>query len=254
MLILLIVFIIRFGAGLDYVFLHETQDNDFSENFDCIYHVTPVETIPYCQRPDLKTSRPASVHYFCENYGMTWYYADLIEQDIKPSQVLRWSSSVEAADDYSQIYYNRSQRCDDCFVCQCTQTGSFGRFCQYRLTHDVKSFEQALNAQFDQKRMNLWGVEDYGSIICYTTLECNYGLLCLDWRDICDGRQQCMHGLDEENCDLLEFNECEEDEYRCENGMCIAEEYWLDGISNPYDVTGSNDISKFTLTRGQAKR
>ena len=38
-----------------------------------------------------------------------------------------------------------------------------------------------------------------------------------------------MNGTDENNCDLLEFNECEENEYRCVNGMCIAEEYWLDG-------------------------
>jgi hypothetical protein len=38
-----------------------------------------------------------------------------------------------------------------------------------------------------------------------------------------------MDGTDEENCDLLEFNECEDNEYRCINGMCIDEEYWLDG-------------------------
>ncbi|CAF5222655.1 unnamed protein product, partial [Rotaria magnacalcarata] len=63
----------------------------------------------------------------------------------------------------------------------------------------------------------------------YTTLECNFGLLCLDWRDICDGAQQCMSGLDENKCDKLEFNECENDEYRCMNGMCIPEEYFLDG-------------------------
>ncbi|CAF3776458.1 unnamed protein product [Rotaria socialis] len=41
--------------------------------------------------------------------------------------------------------------------------------------------------------------------------------------------QQCMSGLDENNCDKLEFNECENDEYRCMNGMCIPEEYFLDG-------------------------
>lgn len=57
-----------------------------------------------------------------------------------------------------------------------------------------------------------------------------------------------MHGLDEENCDMLEFNECEEDEYRCENGMCIAEEYWLDGIFNPFNVTEGSTFCKFTLT------
>ena len=36
-----------------------------------------------------------------------------------------------------------------------------------------------------------------------------------------------MDGIDEENCDLLEFNE-----YRCNVGMCMPEEYWLDGKGN----------------------
>ena len=45
-------------------------------------------------------------------------------------------------------------------------------------------------------------------------------------------QQNCMNGIDEENCDLLEFNECENNEYRCDDGMCIAEEYWLDGKSS----------------------
>jgi hypothetical protein len=35
--------------------------------------------------------------------------------------------------------------------------------------------------------------------------------------------------MDEENWDKLEFNECEDDEFRCTNGMCISEEFWLDG-------------------------
>ncbi len=43
-----------------------------------------------------------------------------------------------------------------------------------------------------------------------------------------------MDGIDEENCDKLEFNECENYEYRCVNGMCIPGEYWLDGELDKY--------------------
>ena len=69
-----------------------------------------------------------------------------------------------------------------------------------------------------------------GDIVCYQTLECHSGMLCLDWRDICDGIQQCLEGKDEDNCDLLEMNRCdEEEEYRCTNGMCITQEFFLDG-------------------------
>jgi hypothetical protein len=46
-----------------------------------------------------------------------------------------------------------------------------------------------------------------------------------------------MDGLDEDYCDKLEFNECEYDEYRCLNGMCIPEEYWLDGDWDCMDWT-----------------
>ncbi len=46
-----------------------------------------------------------------------------------------------------------------------------------------------------------------------------------------------MDGLDEDYCDKLEFNECEDYEYRCANGMCIAEEYWLDGDRDCMDWT-----------------
>ena len=44
-----------------------------------------------------------------------------------------------------------------------------------------------------------------------------------------DGTQRCSSGIDEENWDKLEFNECEDNEFRCTNGMCIPEEFWLDG-------------------------
>ncbi len=41
------------------------------------------------------------------------------------------------------------------------------------------------------------------------------------------GKQKCMDGFDEDFCKRLEFNECEDDEYRCVNGICIPDEYWL---------------------------
>jgi hypothetical protein len=36
---------------------------------------------------------------------------------------------------------------------------------------------------------------------------------------------------------MLEMNECEDDEYRCANGMCIPEEYWIDGTFDCMDWT-----------------
>ncbi len=55
------------------------------------------------------------------------------------------------------------------------------------------------------------------------------------------GKQQCIDGLDEESCEKLEFNECEDDEYRCANGMCIPDDYWLDGDYDCMDLTDEKD-------------
>ncbi|CAF1392376.1 unnamed protein product [Rotaria sordida] len=85
-------------------------------------------------------------------------------------------------------------------------------------------------------------VQEYGDIVCYKGVECNSGQLCLDWREICDGIQHCMFGYDENNCDILELNRCDDDEYRCMNGMCIPDEYFLDG---EYDCLDWSDEMQF---------
>jgi hypothetical protein len=230
--ILLMVFVVRICICLDYILLYETEYSSASEVSDCMYYTEHGQTIPYCRHSGGIWTTGWD-YTSCQNDGTMWYFDELIDANITPSEVLKWSSSVESADNYAAIYYDRSKRCNDCFVCECTKSGSFGSFCQYQLNQYAESFKQAIDAQYEQ-RSDPYGIQEHGSIICYTTLECNYSLLCLDWRDICDGQQQCMFGLDEENCDKLEFNECDQDEYRCDNGMCIAEEYWLDGAFNPY--------------------
>ena len=61
----------------------------------------------------------------------------------------------------------------------------------------------------------------------------------MEWRQICDGIIQCSDASDEFNCDLLELNECDEDEeYRCRNGMCIPKEFAFDGT---HDCLNSSD-------------
>jgi hypothetical protein len=52
-----------------------------------------------------------------------------------------------------------------------------------------------------------------------------------------------MDGVDEDYCDKLEFNECEDDEYRCVNGMCIPAQYWLDGEYDCMDWSDEMGIS-----------
>ncbi len=204
--------------------IYNTENSVATEAYDCLYYTQDEQTLPFCRRP----GEPYLLDYHltkCFNGGEKWFYAELLANEISPWTVLSWSSSVENADDYANVFYNRST---NKFLCNCTQQGTFGKYCEYQMPFDKSSFSNALQLPLSPE-VYLMGHQEWGAIWCYTTLNCFYGMLCLDWRDICDHYQNCMDGIDEENCDKLEFNECEDNEYRCTNGMCIPEEYWLDG-------------------------
>lgn len=221
-----VIFVVAIiGIGEPAVLLYNTENANSVGEFDCIYY-TQTSTVKYCVRwgRSLTVSRNITT---CLN-GKRRNFSELLLNEISPWDILSWSSSVEKVDDYARVFYNRSKNFEEePFLCHCFE-GFLGKNCEYQLLFNTASFSTALQTVF-RAHQNGMAHQMHGSILCYETLQCDYGLLCLDWRNICDRQQNCMDGLDEENCDLLEFNECEDDEYRCEDGMCIAEEYWLDG-------------------------
>jgi hypothetical protein len=214
------------------ILLYNTKNEKEFEKFDCVYYVPRYgEEVSYCRRPSKNQSLNRHMKE-CYNQGEQKLFRDLLKEEIDPSIILKWSSSVEMVDLYASVFYNRSliDDNDERFVCNCTIAGTFGEYCEYKLTHGKIDFSEAVKAQFEEKKTDeSWNTQHYGKILCYETLSCNSGPLCLDWREICDRVQRCSNGIDEENCDKLEFNECEDNEFRCTNGMCIAEEFWLDG-------------------------
>lgn len=228
MVILPLILIATYGR----ILLFNTENNQTMGRFDCLYSLQDEGTeIPYCQRLN-ETEELVRSKSECVNQGVKLFFDDLLKRGVDPGKVLSWSSSVELADRYAGFFLNRSSiEVDaDHFICNCTTSGTFGKSCEYQLTHEAESFSESIDAQFGQKENDdPWNSQRYGSILCYETLLCNTGDLCLDWREICDGIQRCSSGIDEENCENLEFNECAADEFRCTNGMCIAEEFWLDG-------------------------
>ncbi|UJR12875.1 hypothetical protein I4U23_017049 [Adineta vaga] len=201
-----------------------------------MYHSHDVgQEIAYCRRPN--GSQLLSRHKNeCDHQGTKLSFDSLLKQEVHPRFVLEYSSSIEMADLYAAVFYNRSLSVNDNdqFVCNCTTSGTFGKYCEYQLTYNAKSFTDAIKSQFEQKKLDKeqddsWNSQRHGKIVCYETLSYPSSPLCLDWREICDGKQRCSNGIDEENCDKLEFNECEDDEFRRNNGMCISEEFWADG-------------------------
>ncbi|CAF1101303.1 unnamed protein product [Adineta ricciae] len=166
------------------------------------------------------------------NNGLLVSFAVLKQYNITIRQLLQWKSGVSAIDRYRAYLENHQLGTDEQqedFICNCTTMGTFGVLCEYQFSKST--FEDTIKSQYAQKLRYPLGSQLFGSTTCYkTSFPCDYGKMCLDWRNICDGSQHCVDGTDEHYCEHLLFNECDpETEYRCRNGMCIDEEYFLDG-------------------------
>ncbi|CAF4025453.1 unnamed protein product [Rotaria sp. Silwood2] len=220
------------------VLLYHTENGNPIQQYDCLFYKSDGATVKYCIH--LNESIELTRNFTsCYNDGRSYTFSQLVELNITPIEILKWRSSMENVDLYSAflngaIISNR-------VICNCTLAFTFGKYCEYSFVI-TDSFEKEIQAQFGTK--SIMYTQLYGDITCYTTLKCNYGLLCLDGRQICDKTQQCIDGLDEENCDKLEFNECDnyDEEYRCSNGMCIPSEYFLDGEYDCMDHTDESII------------
>ncbi|CAF1405680.1 unnamed protein product [Adineta ricciae] len=195
-----------------------------------MYH----QDLLYCRRPTepIVLKRDNDTQY-CYNDGKIHTFSSLVNNSINASFIRHnWNSGIEKIEDYMNYVTDEINN----YICECTNSQSFGRHCEYILPFGA-TFEETLQWELEERRKNKNDMQIYGDILCYKTILCDSGLMCLDWRDICDGFQQCMFGYDEENCDKLEFNECENDEYRCVNGMCIPDQYFLDGDYDCMDTT-----------------
>ena len=222
----MILFLIKLIVVENRIYVFETRDALAVEFYDCVL----VQSLFYCRRPlqPIELSRDDDNTSCKSNGGQLRRFSELQLNNISVSTVLhRWRSSIERAEQYSRFV--RDDRGQDGYVYQCVNAASFGKNCEYRLPMG-NTFDQALEWQLEMRKDNPEKVQQYGDVVCYERVGCDSGVLCLDWREICDGIQQCMFGVDEDHCDLLEMNICDdEDEYRCMNGMCIPDAFFLDG-------------------------
>jgi hypothetical protein len=212
----------------NHIYIYHTDDSPSTEYYDCLY----VKSFYYCIRPKLpiELRRNDQIETFCiENGGQLYNFSELHKKNISANEIVhKWQSTIERAEEYARYKKNPNES-NDKFICQCQNKESFGKFCEYRLPVMNISLQDLLDWQISTRKGNEWDVQMFGTLVCYEGLSCNSGLLCLDWREVCDGIQNCVGGVDEDHCDLLEMNQCDVNEYRCMNGMCIPEVYFLDG-------------------------
>ena len=179
---------------------------------------------------------------FLHLHGQYFTFNELSQMNVTTNQLITWSASIDLAEQYQ--YYldhkDNSSLSTKIFF-NCTQSW-FGPRCQFSFnSHEIYWFHDYVTKVL-RKRYKYEFPYTITTLTCYTHLKCDRGRsnICLDWREICDGRIDCINGgIDEEYCFELERNECNEDEYRCYNGQCIPKEFLED---NTYECLDKSDI------------
>ncbi|CAF2974159.1 unnamed protein product, partial [Rotaria sp. Silwood2] len=248
-----------------------SNEIDASHIADCLYYFVPHdniesksqdsqlhhrELIPYCIPVDdeLATYIPK----FTQGRPIT--FDDLRRKNVTSELLYSWSTSVDLVEDY-EIYLKNGTIIKDSSATtfyNCSPSW-FGQRCQYTFNEYLSfvqpTFTYVVTQVFDIKlksyTINTDNTPHKHTIYsCYTHIKCrnNIPSICIDWREICDGKVDCLDdGQDEMFCAELEMNECSEDEYRCHNGaQCIPKEMFNDDRFNPECLDGS-DEPKFSL-------
>jgi hypothetical protein len=183
-----------------YVLFYHTENSSSVQYYDCIYYTRSmiqdnIQNVKYCRQLNRSQLLPHDFNQSCQNGGRLWPFEELSRLNVSTSEVLQWSSSMEQTDRYAKYLSNSSLDVEDRYICNCTNLASFGKFCEYKFYNGSTSFADAVKKQFqplEYSNMNndsvTIGSQLHNNRPCYTTWTCNSGLMCLDWRHICDGK------------------------------------------------------------------
>lgn len=231
-----------------------------SLEYDCLYYRVRNEktiyqelsnvidnTIPYCFRPVNQTK--AIFSNINNSHGQNFTFDELRLSNITTQQLLSWSASIDLVEQYqfylNEINHSLSKLTNELFY-NCTKPW-FGLRCEYSFDYiEEMTINHIVDNEFSRKLSYSESFEILTKFPCYVHLRCDRGgsLLCLDWREICDGHVDCLDGgLDEAFCFDMEINECAETEYRCHNGLCIPDVFWNDGLGDADCLDRSDEIA-----------
>ena len=170
-------------------------------------------------------------------YNTSLHFSELAKDNITSEQLYSWSAPINLIEQYQDYLETKNSSLANEIYINCSWP-RFGLQCEYEF--DIQSED----------------IIEPTTLTCYIHLQCDRELvpICLHWSDICDGKVDCPNGgIDEKDCLELEINACQDDEYRCWNGICIPraiqKEYtYADECFDQFAETGKITTGKhFTL-------
>ncbi|CAF4054951.1 unnamed protein product, partial [Adineta steineri] len=204
------------GISHDCFYLDTTSKSELDEKK---YPVQQI--IEYCIRTSMKET---AIDSNKKSISSVLTFDELKKKSVTAKDLMEWSSPIDLIERYEYFLQMNKSSSNEVFY-NCTLPW-FGPLCQYKFIVN-QSFPQLIET-IDYR----YGDRDVNaSFTCYIHLKCNRGSphICLDWREICDGKVDCLDGgEDEKYCLELEINTCEENEYQCRNGMCVNKVFLLD--------------------------
>jgi hypothetical protein len=229
------------------------NDNDLSQGHDCLYRheslsvKDPVhEVVPYCIRSSNKHEHSLSEEMI---HGNAITFDQMKDLHVTSEDLYPWLAPIDLIENYKIYLNNPNDSSSEQRFFNCTSPW-FGTFCEYSFNLSI-DFNELVWLTFNSKEGEIVGdIKKITNYSCYEYILCNRGPtpVCLDWREICDGKIDCIDGgADEEGCDVLEANECRSNEYRCHNGLCVPADNFHDSPLNPDCLDGSDEPVNLTI-------
>ncbi|CAF1198072.1 unnamed protein product, partial [Didymodactylos carnosus] len=237
-----------------YSLYHSDDRQDLKSTFDCLYaylrdyvedgdarYIINYHLIPYCQRLDQNEEQENLSIRSYENVENNINFTELYRQGVTSAQLLGWSAPIDVAERYEKNGENSSEVFYNC------SSPWFGPTCQYSIEYDIlPPFSNVV--QFIITPRTFAPDLNFTIGTCYSFLTGCYrgpSPMCLDWREICDGKFDCINGEDEQLCQILEVNECSDNEFRCYfGGQCIPSTFVNDGHTMTDCLDTTDEVSE----------
>ena len=206
-------------------FYQTDRMDETTTEYDCLYYKSLRKNYRYTlEIKEIYQIIPYFVRSMSENVKMNNdEYLNITFEELKHEKatwqdLYRWLAPIDLIERYViSLNDSNPSNCSSSQIYSKCSMDWFGPFCQYP-TYGPNSFDTFVE----------FGLRVGTDPLCYSYLVCDRGSpkSCLDWREIWDGKIDCFNGgIDEEQCFTLEMNECDKDEYRCHNGLCIPDNF-----------------------------